>query len=128
MRAVGDAVQRKRAHLRNADNHVRGDGDALRGQRLADLVGIVAVEDEQDHDPQEAESLEQVVVVVGVVVLLGVGPGMPGGAVSRLVLVEVKGVVHHAGVKVRMYTTRLSPEGFSARCSAKLATCPCHTS
>ena len=44
---------------------------------IANLIRIVAVQNQQRHDPQDAESLQQIVVVVVVRVLLGVRPGMP---------------------------------------------------
>lgn len=64
--------------MREADDLVRRYGDSLRGERLADLVGVVAVQDQQRHDPEDCGALQQVVVVVVVGILLGVGPGVPG--------------------------------------------------
>ena len=47
-------------------------------QVLADVVGVVAVEDEQCHDPEDRGSLQEVIVVVIVGILFRIGPSMPG--------------------------------------------------
>lgn len=44
---------------------------------LCYIVGVVAVEDEQCHNPEDHRSLEKVVIVVVVRILFGVSPSMP---------------------------------------------------
>lgn len=74
-----NAVHEEEAELGEADALVGRDGRSLRFEALADVVGVVAVQHEERHDPEDAASLEQVVVIVVVGVLLRVGPRMPGG-------------------------------------------------
>lgn len=79
MVVAGDTVHNKEAQLREADHIIGGDGDSLRVDAVADEIGVVAVDDQQRHDPEDCGALQHVIVVVVVRVLLCIGPGVPCG-------------------------------------------------
>ena len=74
----GHAIHEEEAELREADDLVCGHRYTLGLQAFADVVGVVTVQYQQSHDPEDIASLEYVIVVVIVCILLQVGPGMPG--------------------------------------------------
>jgi hypothetical protein len=74
---AGNAVQRIEADLGEAKHHVRRHGQTHRCGVFGNIDGIVAVDHEQGHDPEDAGALEGIVIVIVVRVLFGIGPSMP---------------------------------------------------
>ncbi len=80
LRAVvvtGNAVQGVQADLREPKHHVCPHRHSQGAHILGHKHGVVAVHDEQRHDPEHPDPLEDIVVVVVVGILLCVGPGVP---------------------------------------------------
>lgn len=76
---AGEGVEEVRGVAGESRDHVRGDGGAHGAEVLVDEGGVVAVDDEDGHHPEDEDALQQVVVVEGVHQLAEVAPYVPGG-------------------------------------------------
>ena len=79
MMVRGKAVHEEERNLCESYALVCGDCDSLRPQVFANEIGVVAVENEQCHDPEDCDTLEEVIVVVVVRVLFCICPCVPCG-------------------------------------------------
>jgi hypothetical protein len=80
LRAVMVAAKRVEQVCRvgsHARNHVCADGGAHGGDLFVDEGRVVAVDDQDGHDPEDEDALEEVVVVEAVHEFAEVGPDVP---------------------------------------------------
>lgn len=68
----------------HACNHVCADGGAHGGYLFVDERGVVAVDNQDGHDPEDEDSLEEVVVIETVHEFTEVGPDVPRGGEYKL--------------------------------------------
>ena len=77
MKVARDAVVRVEGDLCQPNQNVAPHRCPQRSQVLSDAVRVVSIHDEERHDPEDANALHEVVIVIVVGILLRVGPSMP---------------------------------------------------
>jgi len=72
-----EAVQKEEAQLCEANALICCESSPLRFYTLSNMIRVVAIQDQQSHNPEYRRSLQQVVIVVIVGILLCISPGVP---------------------------------------------------